>query len=121
MPTGTQGPVYRTSLMPSQPPSEIQTRTASGLPREQYLTHGTERRQRILDFVREHLRVHVIPPTLDEIGDATGMVKSVVWYHLNVLVEQEKLIRLTTGQTARSIVTPEVAAAVRSVQYKDTV
>lgn len=70
--------------------------------------------------MREHLRVHVIPPSIDEIGDATGMVKSVVWYHLNVLVEQEKLIRLTTGQTARNITTPEVAAAVKAVTYEET-
>lgn len=115
--------MYRTALLPSEPPPETPAppRMASGLPRTQYLANGNERRQQILAFVREHLRAHVIPPTLDEIGDATGMVKSVVWYHLNILVGQEKLIRLTSVQAARNIVTPEVAAAVRAVRYSEDI
>lgn len=91
----------------------------TGFSRPQYLLNGQERRQRILEFVREYLRAYVIPPTLDEIGAATGMVKSVVWYHLNVLVDQEQLIRLTDVQAARNITTPEVAAAVKAVTYTE--
>jgi len=59
----------------------------------------------ILTFVREYLRTHAIPPSLSEIGAATGMVKSVARYHVSVLVKEAKLVRLSSVQAARCVTT----------------
>lgn len=67
------------------------------------MARGEDRRRRILDFVRIHIRDHGYAPSTREICDAVGISStSVTNYHVNRLVEAGKL-RKAPG-TARSLV-----------------
>ena len=54
----------------------------------------TERQQKILDYIRDHLDLHGYPPTIREIGRHEGISStSVVNYHLNKLVTAGRISR----------------------------
>lgn len=61
-----------------------------------------QRREQILQFIREYVRVHGYSPTIAEIGNAVGCSStSLVCYHLNILQERGHLTR--KPRTPRSI------------------
>lgn len=54
----------------------------------------TERHQKILDFLEEYVDQHSYPPSIREIGEATGISStSVVTYYLKQLTEMGKIER----------------------------
>ena len=54
----------------------------------------TERHQKILDFVSAYVEKHSYPPSIREIGEATGISStSVVTYYLKQLTEMGKIER----------------------------
>jgi len=54
---------------------------------------GHQRRRAILRFIRGFTREHGYPPTLREIGEATGLAPSTVSYHLSILEADGSLSR----------------------------
>ena len=80
---------------------------------------GRERRALALAFVRDQIRVNCTSPTYDEIATHIGLkAKSTLRDLLRSLVESNHLIeiRLSGG---RRFTTPEVAEAIKSVEYKN--
>jgi repressor LexA len=67
----------------------------------------TERHQKILDFVSAYVEKHSYPPSIREIGEATGISStSVVTYYLKQLTEMGKIERDEKNSRALRISNP---------------
>jgi repressor LexA len=73
-------------------------------------TRDKDRRQKILDFIRQYTEEHGFPPSVREIGRAVGIRSTrAVKYHLDILVQQGTLER--AANKARSVTTGSSAYA----------
>ncbi len=73
-------------------------------------TRDKDRRQKILDFIRQYTEEHGFPPSIREIGRAVGIRSTrAVKYHLDILVQQGTLER--AANKARSVTTGSPAYA----------
>ncbi|UCG43771.1 MAG: transcriptional repressor LexA [candidate division WOR-3 bacterium] len=73
-------------------------------------TRDKDRRQKIVDFIRQYTEEHGFPPSVREIGRAVGIRSTrAVKYHLDILVQQGTLER--TANKARSVTTGSSAYA----------
>jgi len=80
----------------------------------------TERQQRILSVIQDHLDRHGYPPTIREIGKAVGISStSVVNYHLNKLKKTGRLER--DGQVSRGLKLPSFSPHLVSVPILGTI
>jgi repressor LexA len=73
-------------------------------------TRDKDRRQKIVDFIRQYTEEHGFPPSVREIGRAVGIRSTrAVKYHLDILVQQGALER--AANKARSVTTGSSAYA----------
>src|SRR4030088_2412137 len=79
------------------------------------MVEGLNPRQReILEFLRNHARIHAYPPTVREIGQAVGLSSSsTVQNQLNALEQKGHIRRDPTKSRTVEVVGVELSAPVR--------
>jgi repressor LexA len=79
------------------------------------MADGLNPRQReILEFLKDHARIHAYPPTVREIGQAVGLSSSsTVQNHLNALEQKGHIRRDPTKSRTVEVVGVELSAPVR--------
>lgn len=55
------------------------------------------RRRRVYDFIRMHQTISGYPPTYEEIAQGLDLAQTVVWWHIQVLVREGKLVHVQKG------------------------
>lgn len=55
---------------------------------------GIESRRRIMEAVRQFWRTKHTGPSLTELQDMTGIERTTVGYHVNILIERGELVRV---------------------------
>jgi repressor LexA len=74
----------------------------------------TDRQKAIISFIEKHVQQYGFPPTIREIGEATGIAStSVVNYNLNKLTRLGYLTRTSTKSRGLKLVTEKMPPALR--------